>query len=123
MWFEKFHKAQCFTSRIFKIAQDKFDKILRNAERKYRRTVADDIESISTTNPNDFWDKVKDLGPRRDRSIPVQIYDEHGHVIRDENIVFEKWKEDFEHLYSCNTNNEFDQTFYDNLKCHNLNFY
>ena len=43
--------------------------------------------------------------------------------IRDENIVFEKWKEDFEHLYSCNTNNEFDQTFYDNLKCHNSNFY
>ena len=99
----------------FKIAQHNFDKTLRKAERTYRRTVANDIESMSTSNPNDFWDKVKHLGPRKGRSIPVEIQDEFGNAIRDENIVFDKWKGDFENLYSCNSNSEFDDTFYDNI--------
>ena len=104
----------------FKIAQNNFDKTLRKAERTYRRTVANDIESMSTSNPNDFWDKVKHLGPRKDRSIPVEIHDEFGNYIRDENIVFDKWKGDFENLYSYNSNSEFDDTFYDNVKSHKL---
>ena len=45
---------------------------------------------MSTSSPNDFWDKVKHLGPRKDRSIPVEIHEESGHVIRDENIAFGK---------------------------------
>ena len=50
----------------------------------------------------------------------VEIHDEFGNVIRDENIVFDKWKGDFENLYSCNSNSEFDDTFYDNVKSHKL---
>ena len=104
----------------FKIAQNNFDKTPRKAERTYRRTVASDIESMSTSNPNDFWGKVKHLGPRKDRSIPVEIHDEFGNVIRDENSVFDKWKGNFENLYSYNSNSEFDDTFYDNVKSHKL---
>ena len=102
----------------FKVAQNNFDKSLRKAERTYRRTVANDIESMSTSNPNDFGDKVKHLGPRKDRSIPVEIHDDSGHVIRDENIVFEKWKGDFENLYSSSSSCDFDQMFYDTVKSH-----
>ena len=50
----------------FKNAQSVFDKQLRKTERAYRRTMADDIETMSTSNPNDFWKKVQNLGPRRD---------------------------------------------------------
>ena len=39
-------------------------------------------------------------------------------MIRDENVVFEKWKGDFENLYSSSSSCDFDQTFYDNVKSH-----
>ena len=61
---------------------------------------------------------MKHLGPRKGRSIPVEIHDESGHVIRDENIVFGKWKGDFENLYSSSSSCDFDETFYDNVKSH-----
>lgn len=35
-------------------------------------------------------------------------------------MVFDKWKSDFENLYSCNSDSEFDQTFYEQIKTHKL---
>ena len=43
--------------------------------------MADDIETMSTSNPNDFWKKVQNLGPRRDKTIPMHFYDENGHIV------------------------------------------
>lgn len=50
--------------------------------------------------------------------MPVQISDENGHVIRDENALFGKWKSDLENLYICNANDDFDQIFYGYVKPH-----
>ncbi|VDH98618.1 Hypothetical predicted protein [Mytilus galloprovincialis] len=56
-------------------ARDMFDKTLRRTERAYRRMKAVDIESMTTKNPNDFWEKIRNLGPRNFKTIPVEIVD------------------------------------------------
>lgn len=89
-------------------ARDNFDKSLRQAERVYRKTKSMEIESISTNNPKEFWDKINKLGPRSDKSIPCEIIDENDNVVRNENEVLEKWKRDFETLYNGTDNSEFD---------------
>ena len=105
--------------RNYITARNMFDKVLRQTERAYRQTVAFDIEDMSSNNPNDFWEKIKNLGPRTDRSIPVEIISD-GITSNDENKVFEKWKLDFENLYTCSNNNEFDDTHYNQAKTHKL---
>ena len=81
---------------IFKNARNVFDKYLRQTERAYRLSVAEDIESLSTQKPNDLWDKINSLGPKRKvNSIPIEIVDACGHTVTDENAVFERWKNDF----------------------------
>ena len=61
-----------------------------------------DIESLSTQKPNDFWDKINSLVPKRKvNSIPIEIVDACGHTVTDENAVFERWKNDFCNLYNA----------------------
>lgn len=86
--------------REYIVARDSFDKSLRQAERAYRRAKSIEIETMSTNNPNEFWDKINKLGPRSDKSIPCEIIDGAGNVVRDEQEVLNKWKRDFEGL--CN---------------------
>ena len=111
---------RCALRQEFRNAQSVFETQLRQTGRAYRRTMADDIETMSTSNPNDFWKKVQNLGPRRDKTIPMHFYDENGHIVTDENRVFEKWKLDFENLYNSSPSDEFDQPFYELSKTHKL---
>ena len=62
-------------------------------------------------NPNEFWEKIKKLGPRKSNSIPVEAYGENREVITDENFVLDKWKTEFENLYNSTGPNEFDTDF------------
>ena len=92
----------------FKTARNIFDKCLRSAERKYRRSLAIDVEHVSTENPKAFWDHIKNLGPKRKDSIPMEVYGDDENVVSDENFVFQKWSNEFENLYNAN----FDDQFY-----------
>lgn len=76
----------------FQIAQKNFDIRLGQCERKRKQTMCIDIETMTTNNPSEFWNKIKQLGPRRHSSIPMEIYDNDGEIITDEQIVLEKWK-------------------------------
>lgn len=84
----------------FQIAQENFDIRLGQCERKHKQTMCIDIETMTTNNPSEFWNKIKQLGPRRHSSIPMEIYDNDGEIIIDEQIVLEKWKEDFQNIYN-----------------------
>jgi hypothetical protein len=101
-------------------ARDNFDKSLHQAERAYRKAKADEIESISTSNPNEFWDKINKLGPRSDKTIPCEIIDDNGNVVRDEDAVLGKWKRDFESLYNGTDNSEFKSEHYNRAKIHKI---
>ena len=57
----------------FKIARNIFVKQLRAAEREYKRSLAIDIEHVSTENPKIFWDHIKNLGPKRKGAVPMEV--------------------------------------------------
>ena len=74
--FLKFQGDRYMKNRLrndFKNARNIFDKRLRSAERKYRRSLAIDVEHVSTENPKAFWDHIKNLGPKRKDSIPMEM--------------------------------------------------
>jgi hypothetical protein len=70
-----------------------FDKLIRQTKRAYRYTQAIDIKELSTRDQNEFWRKIKELGPKPDQSIPIEII-KNGTINRDESAVFERWKQD-----------------------------
>ena len=36
------------------------------------------IENECTNNPKEFWSHLKNLGPKRQQSVPCEIYDADG---------------------------------------------
>lgn len=99
-------------------ARNSYNKLLRKTEREYRRTISVDTEFISSTNQNEFWNKIRYLGPKHDSSIPMAIVNEQGHSVTDENAVYDRWKRDFENLYNSVESDDFDNEFYDRAKLH-----
>ena len=87
----------------FLLARSKFDKALRSSERQYNKQFLDKLEIINTTNPKDFWDTIKHLGPRKP-CIPMEV-EINGERCSDKNIVLEKWASEFENLLNENMGN------------------
>ena len=81
-------------------ARDSFDKFLLQSERSYRRTVASEIENMATNNPNEFWAKIKTLGPRKSNEIPMEVIDDDGSVTSNPDRGFDVWKSEFSDLYN-----------------------
>ncbi|MCG8049516.1 MAG: hypothetical protein JAY66_28225, partial [Candidatus Thiodiazotropha taylori] len=102
----------------YKKAQDIFDKRLRQLDRQYKKSLANDIETLSSKNPNEFWNKIKNLGPRKSRDIPIEIVNESGETDTTEESVFSRWKNDFEKLYNSSDGADFDEAFYNMSKNH-----
>lgn len=98
-------------------SRNKFDKLLRQTERAYRQLQAVELEEISTSNPTEFWRKIKSLGPRTNKTIPLEVI-ENDSVISEERRVFEKWRTDFKNLYNRSENSDFDDVHYDRAKLH-----
>ncbi|CAC5366261.1 unnamed protein product [Mytilus coruscus] len=83
-----------------------------------KRTVAVEIETISSKNPTDFWKKVRKLGPRSYKCIPQEVVDDNGNITRSEQEVLERWSCDFENLYNGMSSDEFDSEHYIQAKVH-----
>ncbi|CAC5397978.1 unnamed protein product [Mytilus coruscus] len=80
--------------------------------------MAVDIETMVTTNPNEFWEKIRKLGPRNVKDIPMEVVDESGEVLTNEKDVLNKWRIDFENLYNGKNNTEFENDHYNQSKVH-----
>lgn len=72
---------------------------------------------MTTRDPNEFWRKIKQLGPRSDKSIPVEIID-NGLINRNEGDVFDRWKQEFKNLYNRDDDSDFDEEYYNQSKLH-----
>ena len=59
-----------------------------------------------------FWDHIKNLGPKRKDSIPMEVCGDDLNVVLDENFVFQKWSNEFENLNNAQTNENFDDQLY-----------
>ena len=86
----------------FKIAQRSFDRLYRRKERAFLREQSTYLSTLQTNNPKQFWQELNKLGPKRKRKIPMEVYDEDENIVTDTNYVLNKWKTDFEGLYSSN---------------------
>ncbi len=104
------HIKQYFRKR-FTDSSSLFHRELPKAERNYNKTVQENIESICTDNPKQFWNYVKKLGPQFNSNIPEEIYDQNGDLVTDIDAVLNKWKTEYEKLYKP-TNENFDEDFY-----------
>jgi uncharacterized OsmC-like protein len=100
---------------MLKVAQDVFDKQLKKTTRDHYRNKINRLDEINTSNPKEFWDTIKQLGPRKNKDIPMKVkIDENQYETRP-NEVLTKWKNDFYALYNPETNalNHFDNAFYE----------
>ena len=71
LWKDMCHKersARCLTSNLqhkkslrmkFSTARKTFDKRLRYYERQYNKNIIANIETVSSSNPREFWQKIK----------------------------------------------------------------
>ena len=66
----------------FKTARILFDKRLRYHERKYNKGNLIIIEEACTSNHKDFWSYVKKLGPKKQKTIPEEVYDKEGNLFQ-----------------------------------------
>ena len=57
----------------YKAAENKFDKLLRQKKRKYNRDRILAFDELSDNNPKAFWDKLKNLGPKQRKQIPLRV--------------------------------------------------
>lgn len=97
----------------FQSAQKLFDRRLRFYERRHRNAFCEELETMTTKNPNEFWAKIRNMGPRKQSEIPMEVYDDERNILNDENEVCEKWKSEFEKMYNnTNANQDFDNEFY-----------
>ncbi len=96
----------------FQEAQKIFDQNYRKTERSYRKNTIIEIENFSSSNPNNFRDSIKKLGPRKTKDIPMEVYDNDNNIVTDLPNVLNKWKSEFETLYNfCPEPGNFDDKF------------
>ena len=76
-----------------------FEKRLTYFECQFDNRFIENLETINTTNPREFWKTIKRLGPRK-LKIPMTVYDEQGRECNDNDYVLNKWKNEFELLYT-----------------------
>ena len=106
----------CKLRNDFYFAQKNFDKMLRKKERLYFRSVTNEIETLNTNDPTKFWEHIKKLGNNKScNDIPNEILNENGEIINDSYEILEKWKTDYEALYSKQDENPYDIDFYNGI--------
>ena len=99
---------KCHGSRILKNSlkqtfygkRQKFNKSLRRTEHSYNKDFISDLETLTLKNAKDFWNKIKSLGPRK-QNLPDTVYLSELNELTDNiEYVREKWKNEFEKLYT-----------------------
>ena len=88
-----------------------FNKRSRQLKRKYKKSLANNIDAISSNNQNEFWNKIKKICPRKSRDVPIEIVNEIGDSDTTEDDVFNRLKIDFEKMYNSGVGANLDETF------------
>ena len=74
----------------FKTARKTFDKILRQEERKFTKERREKIQTLNTSNPKEFWNEIKKLGPGRKNTIIDNVVMDDGTYSNDPNVIRER---------------------------------
>ena len=79
--------------REFVAARNIFDKNLRKKERAYRREKINEIDSLNSKNPNEFWNRVNNLLPSQRKKLPDRVK-RGADFVTDRLDVLDTWGED-----------------------------
>ncbi|CAG2218392.1 unnamed protein product [Mytilus edulis] len=97
----------------FVTARNDFDKLLRKEKRNYQLRQQKELFDLSKeSNTRDFWPKIGKLGIAKDRrdKIPMEVRLPNGNISKDINVVYETWKNEYEHLFNT-SDGEYDEGF------------
>ena len=95
----------------FKLNQNIFDKRLKQIERNFNRQQILNIDELNTKDPKEFWNKIKHLGPKRVKNIPMKVKLGDG-FCTDTQKVLERWENDFQSLLNRPESDIFNNEFY-----------
>ena len=74
---------------------------MRRAERQYNSQQRDRIHELRTHNPRQFWQELNNIGPGSQRPESITgVLLEDGSISYDLIVILQKWKHDFEGLYT-----------------------
>ena len=77
---------------------------------------------INNNIPNEFWQHIKSLGPRKQNIIPMKVNTEEG-VVDTTDDVLNEWQREFSNLYNYEPNNsEYDVNFFTQCQNRTLSF-
>ena len=120
---------------VFKHKQDIFDKTIKRTKRNFQRSKSLLLEEVNSSDPNAFWNYIKELGPKKKKNIPWECYTESGELSCDKSDILDNWKNEFEKLYNPSSgesspfmdfikkdNSDFDKLPSDNSSSINLPF-
>ena len=52
--------------------------------------MCENIESLQTNDPKQFWDQLKSIGPRKKKTIPVEVYVDENELNNEPGVVINK---------------------------------
>ncbi len=83
-----------------------FDKNVQSAKRTYRRENQEYLLNLNTTNPQEFWKRIGQIGvaTERQKSIPMKVVKD-GVVYNDKAVVINERGSQYSALYNFQTNN------------------
>ena len=84
----------------FLASRNVFDRTLRQKERKYKHEQLENLESVSTSNPKEFWEKLNSLGARNKSKIPDKARKPDGNLTDNMTDTLNVWKQDFSTLFN-----------------------
>ncbi len=127
---DQFHKAEKLYLRTgkhdrtyvtakndFLSKQKLFDKMLKRKRRSFQCSQVYDLEKANTSDPTAFWNHIASLGPKSSSKIPWEVYGTNNEILTDHDSVLNKWKYDFEGLFTPPADKTREQTlFYANIK-------
>ena len=94
----------------FKMAQRRFDKLLKHKKRNYNKGRTLKINECLTKDPQAFWKYIKKMGPNKPNEIPMEVKID-GKITNNINLELKKWKDDFHNLYKFSDSPNFDESF------------
>ncbi|MEW8545344.1 MAG: reverse transcriptase family protein, partial [Candidatus Thiodiazotropha sp.] len=96
-----------------------FEKLLKKAKRSYQLGEQQRLLDIHTGhNTRDFWREIGKLGIQNERKtgIPMEVIDSSGNVSADCDTVINRWKSDYEELFSESNDPRFDDNHLQDIK-------
>ena len=82
-------------------SRDRFDKVLRRAQRQYNAHQQNYISALRTDN-REFWREIDKLSPDAHVTPPSGVMRDDGSIAIDPDEVLNRWKQDFRRLYDTN---------------------